>query len=290
MLDDGDRDGFGSEKRQSDEEGLSHFMGRRTLKQIQEASSAADRVAIFAQKIAGLSDELGELHAGHELERNTRFERVRQKVVGLEDRLSAWQNISSLKFKEVKDQIMLFQDELDKERSKSAEEFHAKDVEIKQFDKALQGSLETEQLGLRHVESRILNHFEHKVSNFRDERTREFRGASTTTGNLRRYLEVDVPKLYAALRDETNAREVMEKQMLARAMEEVQELQTTVMAEKKARQETEEVLLRMMEDAVVKMQNELAFERRERKSTEQQMSQLLQDTCHKLKNSSPSEL
>jgi len=271
----------------SDVDTQNAVVGTKTMAALKQAKTGAERVSIFGHKIAGLSDQLTELNASQEQEGQDRFERLQSKIKGLEDRLSAAQNIGSKKFGEVKEMIMTFQDEIEREHAKREEDFRAKDAEIRKFDKALKSSLEREQVSLRQIETRTLNHFEHKVGNFRDEMNRGFRNSTTNTGNLRRYLEVDVPKLYAALREETSARESMEKQMLARAMDEVQELQTSIVEEKKARQETEEVLLRMMEDAVEKMQSEIAAERRERKATEQQMAQLLRDTCLKLKNSSP---
>merc|ERR1712217_664371 len=82
--------------------------------------------------------------------------------------------------------------------------------------------------------------------------------------SLRRYLEIDVPRLYESLKEEVDNREAMEQRVLRRAMEEVTQLQAAILAEKKAREDTEEAMLKMMEDVVAKMQQEIKKERKER--------------------------
>merc|ERR1711972_494534 len=101
-------------------------------------------------------------------------------------------------------------------------------------------------------------------------------------GNLRRYLEVDVPKLYESLRDESLHRDAMEQRMIKKTMEEVTHIQGQILVEKKAREDTEEAMLRMMEDVVAKMQHEIASERAERVKTEEMLMGLLNATCDKL--------
>jgi len=118
--------------------------------------------------------------------------------------------------------------------------------------------------------------------------TKEGKIRAENEQNLRRYLEVDIPKLYDSLRDEVGNREAMENRILKRANEEIGRLQDSIVAEKRAREETEEAMLRMMEDVVSKMQGEIAQERREREQTEETLLKLLEDTCNKLNQASQS--
>jgi len=192
------------------------------------------------------------------------------------------------KFNVVKDQLVVFRDELGAETLKRQELGRTKTNEISSFEKELQTALKAEQAQLRNAEQRVLSIFESKRTAIRDEMLRTTRSAGDNAGNLRRYLEEDVPKLYEMLKEETRSRDAMEKQMMGTAMEEVTELQQIIAAEKKKREDTEEVMLRMMEDAVSKMQGEIAAERRERKSTEQMLTALLQETCSKLRVASKS--
>jgi len=242
----------------------------------------SQRMTVWGDKITELSDTLLGLHAGIDDERNDRFEKLQAKIRGLDDRLAAWQNAGAKEFSSVKDQLLLFQDELDGERHKREALCARKAAEIAQLDKELKGALEAEQNNLRQTESRILQVFDNKTNGLEDEMSRMGRAAGDNLANLRRYLEEDVPRLYSMLREETQSREVMEREMLATAMEEVRELQEVIVAEKRAREDTEEVMLRMMEDAVAKMQGELVNERRERKQTEQMLLNLLHETCDKL--------
>merc|ERR1719424_1571342 len=105
---------------------------------------------------------------------------------------------------------------------------------------------------------------------------------------LRRFLEVDIPKLYEGLKEEVENREQMEQRMLKKAMDEVTQLQGAILSEKKAREDTEEAILRMMEDVVSKMQGEIQTEKRERERTEEMLLMLLNDTCHNLQVASAS--
>merc|ERR1711972_18576 len=100
--------------------------------------------------------------------------------------------------------------------------------------------------------------FESKTNSIREEMQTSGRLRMDSEANLRRYLEVDIPKLYESLKEEVSNREAMEQRMLRKAMEEVAQLQGAVLAEKKAREDTEEAMLRMMEDVVLKMQGEIA--------------------------------
>merc|ERR550514_1505080 len=124
--------------------------------------------------------------------------------------------------------------------------------------------------------------FEDKCNLLKEDIAKESTVRLDNEDNLRRYLEVDIPKLYAALKEEVVNRETMEQRMMARAMEEVAHLQQAILAEKKAREDTEEAMLRMMEDVVAKMQGEIAQEKRERETTEETLFELLNETCNKL--------
>lgn len=239
-------------------------------------------MAIFAKKVTHLSDNLVGLHKDHDEERNTRFDHLQEKIKNLDDRLSMWQNIGSKKFSLVKELILVFQRELEVERAKRVDAERVKTEQVAELDRSLRKALLAEQQGLRTSEARLMDQFERKLHTLQDDVSRVSTAGSDNTHNLRRYLEVDVPKLFGHLQEETTARESMERQMLAKAMEEVGELREEIAAEQRARQETEEVMLRMMEEVVVRVEHELSSERKDRKATETQMLKLLVDTCTKL--------
>ena len=83
-----------------------------------------------------------------------------------------------------------------------------------------------------------------------EEIAREGRSRAEAEAALRRYVDVDIPKLYESLRDEAQSRESMEERIVRRASEEIQRLQQAIVTEKKAREDTEEALLRMMEEGL----------------------------------------
>eukprot|EP00928_Gymnodinium_smaydae_P065319 TRINITY_DN48484_c0_g1_i1.p1 TRINITY_DN48484_c0_g1~~TRINITY_DN48484_c0_g1_i1.p1 ORF type:complete len:301 (+),score=96.11 TRINITY_DN48484_c0_g1_i1:58-960(+) len=262
--------------------------GRKSVFELKTASSNVDRMETYARKIGDLSETLLELHSGLDDERNTRFEHLQGNLKGLEDRITAWQNVGTKKFGSKKQMLLTFQDEFDQEKAKREEYGQTQAVSRAQLKAMVEQAISGEQNALRGSEQKAINLFEQKVCFLRGEMSRSSRQAEDNTANLRRYLEEDVPQLYQDLREETQAREAMEQNMLTGAMEEVRELQRAVAAERRARQDTEEVMLRMMEDAVAKMQQELLAERRERQNVESMLVNLLQDTCHKLKATSKS--
>jgi len=159
-----------------------------------------------------------------------------------------------------------------------------KQEEIARVDEALQASLAAEQEARRESEARVLQTFEAKTRGIREEMQAGGRLRMDNEANLRRYLEVDIPKLYESLKDEVENREVMEQRMLQKAMDEVTQLQAAVLSEKKAREDTEEAMLRMMEDIIAKMQSEIAQEREEREQAEEMLLNLLHDTLLKLED------
>ena len=57
-------------------------------------------------------------------------------------------------------------------------------------------ALEQEQSARRESESRLLRQFEEKTSLLRDDIAKEGKIRAENESNIRRYLEVDIPKLY----------------------------------------------------------------------------------------------
>lgn len=239
-------------------------------------------------RIARLSDKLCVLHEGLDEDRNTRFEHLQGKMRHLDERLSASQDAATKKTAVIKDQLICFQKDIDVEKEAREQLAEAKEKDIVRVDTAMQEKLQAEQAALRETEQRILRVFESKTDALKEEICKSGRVRVDNEGNLRRYLEVDIPKLYESLKEEVHNREAMEQRMLQKAMDEVTQLQSAILAEKKAREDTEEAMLRMMEDVVAKMQSEIATERQERERTEEMLLNLLHDTCHKLQVASQS--
>ncbi|CAK0904871.1 unnamed protein product [Prorocentrum cordatum] len=279
---------------------------RRRLAHMADADGAQEG-ADYRERIARLSDKLCVLHAGLDQDRNTRFEHLQGKMRQLDEKVCASQDSTGKKFSVLKGQLLAFQSDLDEERSCRERLAQDKQEEIARVDEALQGelaareaSLAAEQEARRESEARVLQTFEAKTRGIREEMQANGRlrmdlwggkGAvvqGDNEANLRRYLEVDIPKLYESLKEEVGSREAMEQRMLRKAMEEVTQLQGAVLAEKKEREDTEEAMLRMMEEVVAKMQGEIAAERRERERTEERLQSLLSDTCEKLQSASHS--
>jgi len=252
------------------------------------ADGSHDPSGSYRERIARLSDKLCVLHEGLDTDRNMRYQHLQGKMKQLDDRLTASQDSASHKFSVLKDQLLLFQNELDAERIRREDLAHAKHDEIARVDAALQAKLLSEQEARRETESRILSTFEEKTNAIKEEVAKNGKYRMDNEANLRRYLEVDIPKLYESLKEEVQNRELMEQRMLKKAMDEVTQLQGAILNEKKAREDTEEAMLRMMEDVVAKMQSEIANERRERERTEEMLITLLNDTCHKLQVASQS--
>merc|ERR1712224_719411 len=179
----------------------------------------------------------------------------------LDERLAASQDAATKKFNVLKDQMFIFQDALKEERVFREELEVSKEKEIVKVDAALQATLQAEQEALRATSEKILKVFEDKTACLKDEISSSSKVRTENEARLRRFLEVDIPKLYEGLKEEVENREIMEQRMLKKAMDEVTQLRGAILAEKKAREDTEEAIIRMMEDVVSKMQAK--FKRRE---------------------------
>merc|ERR1719253_1001850 len=206
----------------------------------------------------------------------------------LDERLSASQDASAKKFGVLKEHMLIFQDAL-KSEQQNREEFQGrKEEDIVKIDQSLQVTLQAEQDARREAEQKVIRAFEEKNSCLKDEILHTGKVRMDNEAKLRRFLEVDIPKLYEGLKEEVENREAMEQRMLKKAVDEVTQLQGAVLTEKKAREDTEEAILRMMEDVVSKMQGEIQTERRERERVEEMLLTLLNDTCHNLQVASAS--
>mmetsp|Transcript_2868 Transcript_2868/g.8107 ORF Transcript_2868/g.8107 Transcript_2868/m.8107 type:complete len:290 (-) Transcript_2868:69-938(-) len=231
-----------------------------------------------------LSDKLCVLHSGLDQDRNVRYEHLQGKLRALDDRVGASQDATHKKFVVLKDQIVQFQRELSSEQMLRDSMVIEKEEEIKNIAESLRASLSAEQEERRASERRILQIFEKKTQAVKEEVNDLGNTRVNNEANLRRYLEVDIPKLYENLKEEVDSREAMEQRMLARAMEEVTGLQAAILAEKKAREDSEEAMLRMMEDVVAKMQAEIAAETKERQKMEEMLLGLLHETCTRMQS------
>lgn len=244
-------------------------------------SSASSETA-YRDRINNLTSKLSTLHEGIDKDRNSRYDHLQNKMKHLDERLSASQDASAKKFGVLKDHMLIFQQSLKAEQENRDAFQLRKEDEIVQIDVALQATLVAEQDARREAEQKIIRVFEEKNAYLKDEILNCGKSRLDSEAKLRRFLEVDIPKLYEGLKEEVENREAMEHRMLKKAMDEVTQLQGAVLAEKKAREDTEEAIIRMMEDVVTKMNVEIQNERRERERAEQMLLTLLNDTCNKL--------
>lgn len=238
--------------------------------------------------VVNISDRLTNLQLNLEEERNFRFDHLNAKMVAIGERLGISQDAAILKYKGLKVDLVCFQKEAVRMRTERGELAERKTEEIRDLDERLQQRLDAEQSACRESEQRVVSLFEARTEAVRKEITRETASREAYEGNLRRYLEFDIPKITERLRDEVSNREAMEMRIVKSATAEIMALEEEVMAEKKAREDTEEAMLRMMEDLVSKMQNDIALERRDRARKEEFLMKLLDDTCAKLHMASQS--
>lgn len=238
--------------------------------------------------VINISDRLTQLQINLEEERNFRFDHLNAKMVAIGERLETSKDAAVLKYKGLKENLLAFQKETVRMRTERGELAERKTEEIRSLEERLQALLEQEQQACRHSEQRIVSLFEVQTGAVKKQITKEEQSRQSYEGNLRRYLEFDIPKMTEALREEVASREAMEMRIVKSATAEIQALEEEVCAEKKAREDTEEAMLRMMEDLVSKMQGDIANERRDRAKKEQFMMNLLELTCEKLQTASQS--
>lgn len=243
----------------------------------------------YRERIERLSAKLNVVHEGVASgEKASKYDYLQEKVRKLDEKVAVSVDASQKKFSVIREQLVQFQKEVDHECKSRDDLANAQGKGISDIDKNMHKLLAAEQKELKDTEQRILQAFASKTNALKEQLTSSSKQRLENEANLRKYLDVDIPRLYEALKEEVNNREAMEQRMLRKAMEEVTQLQSAVLEEKKAREDTEEAMLRMMEDVVAKMQSEIATERQERERTEEMLLNLLHDTCHKLQVASQS--
>lgn len=234
-------------------------------------------------RIVKLSNKLGSLHNNLNDDRSQRFEHIRSKIAGLDERHVTQQDLDKKKIAATQRHIDAFQKDLDEEAAMRAALAEEKGIQIMQLDARLQEAMEAEQESQRNSEEAILSVFAEETAALVSQIDTDSACRIEAEGSLREYLETDIPNLYESLKEEVGKREEMEQRMLDIAMENVTRLQASILEEKKAREDTEEAMLRMMEDVVAKMQSEIEVEKKAREQSELMLLGLLDSTCDKLK-------
>lgn len=240
----------------------------------------------YQERIARLSAKLHVMNEGVAGEKGSKYDYLQDKVRKLDEKVAVTVDASQKKFSVIREQLVQFQKDVDTECKSRESLADEQGKGITDLDKHMQQLLAAEQQELKDTEHRILESFAGKTNALKEQLTSSGRQRLENENNLKKYLDVDIPKLYEALKEEVSNREAMEQRMLRKAMEEVTQLQSAVLEEKKAREDTEEAMLRMMEDIVTKMQGEITAERQERERAEDMLMGLLNETCTKLQMAS----
>merc|ERR1719221_1048299 len=123
----------------------------------------------------------------------------------VDSRLQAAQDALQQECCQLRDQLDKFQREFDDERHGREAATDAKAKELSTLDLRLQQALEQEQQARRDTEQRTLRGFEEKTAQLRDEIAREGRTRNEAEAALRKYVDVDIPKLYESLREEAQS-------------------------------------------------------------------------------------
>merc|ERR1712196_566310 len=110
--------------------------------------------------------------------------------------------------------MLLFQSALKSEQENRDAFQQRKEQEIVLIDQSLQATLSAEQEARREAEEKIIRVFEEKNTLLKDEILASGQVRMDNEAKLRRFLEVDIPKLYEGLKEEVENREAMEQRML----------------------------------------------------------------------------
>merc|ERR1740129_291465 len=170
----------------------------------------------YYDRISKLSERLSGLQQGLEHERNVRFDHLSVKMQDVDARLQSSQDAVQRECGQLKEQLSKFQRDFDEERLNREGLQDAKSKELSAIDVRLQQQLELEQHARRESEAKVLRSFDEKTATLREEIAREVRTRQEAEAALRRYVDVDIPKLEESLR-----------------------LQEAILTEKKAREDTE---------------------------------------------------
>ncbi|CEM23209.1 unnamed protein product [Vitrella brassicaformis CCMP3155] len=253
------------------------------------SSTGASVVSAHQERIHKLSQRLSGLHAGLEMERQSRFEQLQTRLKALDERVVHSSETATKKINQIKEQMSQFQADIEQQRQALEDLNLRKQEAIEGVDKRISEMLEEEQAALRETEKRLIHTIEHKTKALSEAMLSEKKSREASQEQLRNYLEADIPKLCSSLRDETAQREAMEQRLLGSAMDEISRLRQQLHDEEHARRVMEEEVYKLVEDVVAKVRHEIALERQEREATEETLLRLLEETCTKLNDAAQIE-
>ncbi|KAF4653151.1 hypothetical protein FOZ61_009161 [Perkinsus olseni] len=212
-----------------------------------------------------------------------RLANLNEHLTDINSKLDNHQASISSNMNTLKEDILRLHKIMDDEREKRDGISKVQEEEMQNLDKRLQEAIEKEQESRREAENELITKLKDKTDKIRCEFDKHIEDdESREVSTLRKYIEVDLPKLEDTLREGDLSKENMERELLGEANDEIKRLEEALNRERAQREETEEAMLRMMEDVVAKMQSEMAEERRNREATEESLLKLLEETCNKL--------
>ena len=163
----------------------------------------------YYERIQRLSDRLSNLQTGLESEKQSRLEVLNSKLRSVDEKLTSNSDVSAKKFQSMKETLTKISKSIEEEKRLRDKIFDDKDTELRELDLHVQSLIETESQHRVEDEMRIIRTFEDKFSTLKDEIIRESKSRIENEVNLKKYLEMDIPKLFESLKEEALAREAI---------------------------------------------------------------------------------
>merc|ERR550514_2674659 len=138
-----------------------------------QGANTGERIDSYHNRIAKLSDKLSDLHQGLESDRNSRFDTLNGKMRMLDERLATSQDAAAKRFASLKDQLVIFQKELEEEKENREALAERKAQEIASMDQRLQAALDAEQQARKESAMRVLRIFEDKTQLLKEDIAKE---------------------------------------------------------------------------------------------------------------------
>ena len=153
----------------------------------------------YYERIQRLSDRLSSLQTGLESEKQSRLDVLNSKLRSIDEKLTTNSDLSSKKFHSMKEMLTKITKNIEEERRLRDKVFEDKDTELRELDLNIQSIIETESQHRVEDEMKIIRTFEEKFAALKDEIIRESKSRIENEVNLKKYLELDIPKLFEAL-------------------------------------------------------------------------------------------
>jgi len=234
------------------------------------------------ERIARLSEKLGDLKIITEAEKIGRLSQIEKKLRIMEESLGDYQDNFCKKLGALKDSTTGLQKQFSEDKEEYDRHYTEELHDITLLEKKLQSLYDKEKSRRKEYENRLTANVEEKTQILKNEIQKENQIMSESFSQLNQIYESDLSKLQLNLAQEIEEREECDNKIWDYTNSEIRKLNESVGEYGNAKEESEKKVYATIREAVAKIKTWIDDEKTIRETTHEKMINLLEEACKNL--------